>query len=140
MTKPSADSTSTSTPTTVEPSAFIDDGYTITGVIEARRNLTPEIEITYRPLSWMDREKEARNLDKLKPFSEDRYKARAALIFRQTERWSLKRPLTIEAVMKLNGTLFEILESMIYSSIGPDRLLKASERRELEQVETELKN
>lgn len=136
MKSQSADSTSTNTTS----DAFIDDGFTVSGVIEERPNLFPSFEISYRPYSWPEREQKKREIGKLKDDSPEFYQRRAELVYERVERWTLARPLQVDNVKKLKPYLFDILENLIAGSFGPDRLLTDNEKNHVQEVRTELKN
>lgn len=138
MENANAQTTSTNTTTkAVKVSAFIDDGFTIDGVIEERENLVPETMITYRPYGWMERDKKRRELEMMRPGSDDQYKFRAQLIYEKMEKWSLPRPLTIENIQKLSPAMFDILESILFGLRGPDKIVNTSKTVKLTDREFE---
>lgn len=135
-----SESTANTSTSITKNSAFIDDGFMVSGLIEERPNLTPEVRLTYRPLGWMDRDKANRGMDDFKGGSDDQHEYRAKRLLERIERWSLSRPLTLSTVKVLHPFLFDVMEAMIFGLRGPDKLLTPNEVRQVNEVRNDIKN
>lgn len=133
-------STSTSTTGSKTPSAFIADGFTVSGVIQERPNLFPEFNISYRPIDFLTRDQYRQELQRHKSGTQEWALARAKQAANQIESWSLPKPATAENLLKLKPMVLDVIEALIYGLTGPDELLNESERALVKTVSADRGN
>ena len=108
--------------------SLIQDGYTVTGVIHGEEDLYPDTQITYRPVTTMERGETTSKVfsDKIK--GADQEKLGAQVLADHILKWDLTHqgqplPISTEVMLQLPPKLFDRYYTVVMGREAPDKVL-----------------
>lgn len=110
----------TSQQTAPTPPLFIEDGWTIKGKINEEPGVHQELNLSYRPMTWIERRRLAREQEAEKD-EDKKDQIRAKQVVARIIQWD-QGPVSVEKVNQLSPIAFAKLEAVLFGISNADQV------------------